>query len=61
MSLDEDYRALEERAQRYRQYALDVAQHAMTASPELSQDLLTLAQQWRRLAELVEEQMNRIS
>jgi hypothetical protein len=60
MSSDEDYLALGERAQRYRQYALDAAQQAMTVSPELGQTFLALAHQWRRLAESVEEQMKRM-
>ena len=55
---DEDYLALGERAQRYRQYAQDVAQQALTVSPELCQHFLVLAHQWKRLAEMVEEQMN---
>ncbi len=60
MLSDDDYLALGERAQRYRQYAQDAAQQAMTARPELSQNFLALAHQWRRLAELVEERMKRV-
>jgi hypothetical protein len=57
---DDEYSAPEQRAQRYRQYALDTARQAMEASsPGVRTHLLALAQHWSKLSESVEEQMER--
>ena len=57
---DDEYRALEERAQRYLRYALDAARQATEASPELKVHFLALARHWTSLAESVEDQAKRM-
>ena len=56
---DEDFRAKQERAQRYRRYGLEAARLAMEAPPELKVHYLKLAQHWAKLSESVEEEMKR--
>jgi hypothetical protein len=56
---DDDFRALQERAQRYRRYGLEAARLAMDAPPELKAPYLRLAQHWAKLAESLEREMKR--
>jgi hypothetical protein len=60
LSGDDQYRALEQRAQRYRSYALNATRMAAEASPSIGAHYLALAEHWNRLAESVERQSERV-